>query len=156
MVGSLLAVSIIDSILVFLFKWGVYAALFIMVIVVFRLGKISWKDSLIVLGYVFSVSIVYYIASLSLVSTLHPISTNMTLQPSNQTTIEEVNNLIWANWGQTPAFYAVYYLGWVVQIWMAILSCVAIHFLQNFSWKKAALVSAIASFINFFITGTLW
>jgi hypothetical protein len=140
---------IIDALFVFILKWGIYVAIFIMILIVFRLEKFSWKNLLIVIGHIFSTSIIYYGANIPLTLTLPSISTNMTLQDVNQT---KVNELVWKNWSTQPAFYAINYLGIVVFVWTAILGCIAIRFLCDFPWKKTIMVTALASFMIFFIT----
>ncbi|MEM2916876.1 MAG: YIP1 family protein [Candidatus Bathyarchaeia archaeon] len=149
MAGVLITNFIIDALFVFILKWGIHAAVFIMILMVFRLGKISWKELFIALGYTFSVAIIYYGLSVPLTMTLQPVYTNMSLQDVNQT---RVNQLVWEKWSTHPASYAINYLSIVIYVWTAILSCIAIRFLYEFDWKKAGIVTALASFMNFFLT----
>jgi len=106
----------------FFLSWGIYGGLLLLVLKIFG-GKIgSWKESFLVLGYLFSVTVIYNVV-ITLLAVILP---------------------AW------PYSFVVYF-GLLGNVWIAALSAIAMRSLYGLSWKKAIGISVMANLAVFLL-----
>jgi hypothetical protein len=151
-----LSSTVVSSAFDILLRWLIFAGLLWLTLKVFQPQGSPFKTILIVVGYAFAIMFVYVTLDMLSVSQLpllyfpnnviFPL-TGREIQAASATT----NNIYNAYWIPTiayDAFVGVWYLshGWTIGLFT-----IALKTLQNFSWKKAALISIIAYVMALFV-----
>jgi len=143
----------------FFVEWSLYAILLLLTIKLSRSEAGPWSVLFIVIGYTFSIRIIRVLVDTFLVSTLP--SLVFPLKAWNPIAGEEkLSNMLWvdiqqASWYPTLAYNLRFFLLFAVHAWAIALFAIAIHFLREFAWKKAASISITAYLIHIFIMGFL-
>ena len=106
----------------FFLSWGVYGGLLLLAVKIFGEKVGSWKESFLVTGYLFSVTVIYHVA----------ITLSAVILP-------------------TWPYFLIVYFGLMGNVWIAVLSAIAIRSLYVFSWKKTIGISVIANTTAFLI-----
>jgi len=151
---------LINTAIHFFINWLMYAAVLFLIIKVLRIKTGPWAVFYIIIGYVFSVTIVYVLANIALSSALPSVN----LPPAAwkawdpQATDEEaeaareiINQKLQENWHPLWTFQALPYLSYAIDVWTAALCAVAIRSSYEVTWSKAIGISAIASVIVLFL-----
>ena len=125
--------SLMMSALGYFINWGVYGGILILVIKLFGEKVGSWKALFVVVGYLFSVRIVYLLVTVALIPTLP------------ETRLENLIQI----WYSTLQYQTILYFGLVTDVWMAALCTIAVRLFYTFTWKKAIGITVLASVINF-------
>jgi len=125
--------SLMMSALSFFLNWGVYGGILLLVIKLFGEKAGSWKELFVVVGYLFSVRIVYLLVTVALIPTLPEVR------------LENLAEI----WYPTLPYQAILYLSVVTDVWMAVLCTIAVRFFCNFTWKKAIGIAVLVSLLNF-------
>ncbi len=128
--------SLIMSAPSFFLNWGVYGGILLLVIKGFGEKVDSWKELFKVVGYLFSVRVVYLLVTL----------VSILMLP--ETRLENLAQI----WYPTLPYQTILYFGLVMYVWMAALCTIALRFLYTFTWKKAVSISVLANFINYILT----
>lgn len=134
--SSVIIISSRDAAIAFFLNWAIYGVFLLMFTVMFRGKTGSLTRFFVVIGHVFIVTAVYILVVALLFSTLP------------QVTAETFQEKWVSNW----VLQFGYYLDFAFKAWMAVLFAIAIRFFSQLTWRKAAVVSAIASIIGFFFT----
>jgi hypothetical protein len=143
----------------FFLDWIIYAVLLYVLLRGIREEVGSLSELFIVIGYAFSVAIVYLLIGIPLFSSLSPVQLPLEAQAwrlpleAAEATRKAASDLMsqiylesW-NWAYTLLAFFRY----AIDVWMAVLFVIAIHSLYEISWKKAAAVSATAYAARFLL-----
>jgi len=154
--GGLVVSSLINTAVHFFINWMMYAAVLFLIIKVSRIKTGPWAVFYVIIGYVFSVTIVYALANIALISALpsinlppvawkawDPQATNEEAQAAR----EIINQKLQENWYPLWAFQALPYLSYAIDVWTAALCAIAIRSSYEVTWSKAIAISAIATVI---------
>jgi len=158
--SGLVVSSLINTAVHFFINWLMYAAALFLIIKVFHIKTHPWVVFYVIIGYVFSVTLVYVLVNIALISALPSIN----LPPvawkawDPQATNEEakaareiINQKLQENWHPIWTFQALPYLSYAIDVWTAALCAVAIRSSYEVTWSKAIVISAIASVIVLFL-----
>lgn len=121
------------SALGFFINWGVYGVILLLVIKVFGEKVGSWKALFVVVGYLFSVRIVYILTTAMLVPMLPEVR------------LENLAQI----WYSTLPYQVILYFSLLTDVWIAALCTIAVRFFYTFTWKKAIGISVLVSLLNF-------
>ena len=125
--------SLMMSALGFFIYWGIYAGVLLLVVKLFGEGVGSWKALFVVVGYLFSVRIVYLFVTAVFITILPEVR------------FENLAQI----WYSTLPYQTILYFGFVTEVWMAALCAIAVRFFYAFTWKKAICIAVFASLLNF-------
>ena len=125
--------SLMTSALSFFAYWGVYGAISLLVVKMSSEGVGSWRAFFVVVGYLFSVRIVYLLVTVGLIQMLPEV---------------RLENLAQV-WPSTLPYQTILYFSFATDVWMAVLCAIAVRFFYSFTWKKAVWIAALASLLNF-------
>lgn len=151
--------SLTTSAFRFFLGWSLYSVLLFFAIKLTGSEAGPWSVLFIVIGYIFSINVVQVLVDAILVSTLPPLV--FPLKAWNPIPGEEglanrlLDDIYQTNWGPTLAYNLTLPLAFGFYAWTIALSTIAIHFLREFTWKKAAGVSITAYLIYIFVRGFL-
>jgi len=132
----------------FFLAWSLYAALLVVTAKLSRSEAGPWKVLFIVIGYTFSIRIVHLLVDALLVSTLPPLV--FPLRAWNPIAGEEklasklIDDIYQTSWYPTLSYNLSFGFVFVVHAWTMALFTIAVHFLREFPWKKAASISITA------------
>ena len=149
--------SLMNAAFSFLVGWSLYAVLLLLTIKLSGSEAGPWSVLFIVIGYTFSINIVHVLVDAFLVSTLPPLV--FPLKAWNPIAGEEglasmlINDIYQTSWYPTLAYNLTLPLMFAFYAWAIALSAIAIRFLREFTWKKAAGISITAYFIYLFVRG---
>ncbi len=135
----------------FFIGWSLYSLLLLLTIKLSRSEVGPWSVLFIVIGYTFSIRIVYVLVDAFLVSMLPPLV--FPLRAWNPIAGEEelasklIDEIYQTNWYPTLVYNLSLSLMFAVYAWTIALSTIAIRFLLDFTWKKAATISITAYLI---------
>ncbi|KPV63809.1 MAG: Yip1 domain protein [Candidatus Bathyarchaeota archaeon BA1] len=148
--------SLTNTAFSFIVNWVMYSALLLLIIRFFRVETGPWQVFFIITGYVFSVTIIYVLANALLISTLPTL--RLPLKAWNPITDEEkkaaqiiINQIYQEGWGPNLAYQVGIYFSYTIDLWIAGLMAIAIHFSHELPWRKAVYASVIATVINLFL-----
>lgn len=151
-----LSSTVVSSVFDILLRWLIFAGLLWLTLKVFQPQGSPFKTLLIVVGYAFAIMFVYVTIDILSISQL-PILyfPNKVIFPLTGREIQTVslatNNIYNTYWVPTVA-YDVFVGAWYVShVWTIGLFSIALRTLQNFSWKKAVLISIIAYIMALFV-----
>lgn len=137
--------------IVFFVEWAVYTVSLLVIAKLFGKDTGPWKGFFITIGFFFSVTVVYNLITAASFWTFPVLKLPMkAFPPANVEELESYYGLINEKWSPALTFRLYQLFPYLVVIWMAVLSAIAIHSLCKITWKEAATISAIASFINLF------
>jgi len=134
--SGVIIISSLNAAIAFFFNWAMYGVFLLIVMAMFRGKTGSLTKFFVVIGHVFIVTTVYILVIALLFSTLPQFTTE---------TYQE-------KWVSNWVFQFGSYLDFTFKAWMAVLFAIAIRFFSQLTWRKAAVVSAIASILGFFFT----
>lgn len=149
--------NLTQTAMLFIFNWIIYAGVLLLVMRTFREKRGSWRTFFVLVGYAFSIMLIQSAVSAVLIVTLPEIhfSNLSTWPPSTQDEVTIASNKIQEIWGPIPAFQAVTYLNFFyinfIDIWLVLLSVVAVHAFSETTWGKAVMISATAFTFRFFL-----
>ncbi|UCE16609.1 MAG: hypothetical protein JSV12_03095 [Candidatus Bathyarchaeota archaeon] len=151
--------SLATSAFSFFLGWSLYSVLLFFAIKLTGSEAGPWGVLFIVIGYTFSINMVQILVEAILASTFPPLV--FPLKALNPIPGEErlanrlLDDIYQTNWGSTLAYNLILPLAFGFYAWAIALSAIAIRFLREFAWKKAAGVSITAYLIYIFIRGFL-
>jgi len=151
--------SLTTSAFRFFLGWSLYSVLLFVTIKLTGSEAGTWSVLFIVIGYTFSISVVQILVDAILVSTLP--SLVFPLKAWNPIAGEEelagrlLDDIYQTGWGPTLAYNLTLPLAFGFYAWAIVLSTIAISFLREFTWKKAAGISITAYIIYIFVRGFL-
>jgi len=125
--------SVMTSALGFFILWGIYGGALLLVIkLVFGEKVGAWKTLFVVVGYLFSVRIVYLVVTVGLLSALPDI---------------RLENLAQV-WYPTLPYQVMLYSSFATDVWMAALCAIAVRSYYSFTWKKAIGIAVLAGLLT--------
>lgn len=149
--GFIISYSLIAATFVFFFNWVIYAAFVLLFLVVSRGRLGSLTRFFLVIGHIFVVTTVYVLVNAFLFIVLPVVSLPLqTWPPQTEEQIEAVTQIFREKWYSNVAFQLGYYLDLAFSAWTAVVCAVAIRFFSQLTWRRAAIISAIASIISLF------
>ena len=153
---SRFAVVLIRSFYGLFLNWVTYAGILFLLLRVFNEKSVPLRPFLIVVGYTFSILILYVAISSVLISTFPQVHLELSLWTSSvpddmRTVIDLVNQA----WGPTVASSLITILSYAFQFWLMLLGAVALHVSTETKWAKAALISIVAYLASIILTGLL-
>jgi len=153
--GGILPPVLIQTALLFFFNWVIYAGVLLLVMRAFSEKKGSWSPFFILVGYAFSILIIQSAAITLLIATLPEIHLNITSWPPPVRDEVTVARSFSETWGPTLANQALAYLTFplinFIDIWLVLLSVVAVQAFSETTWGKAVMISATAFVLRFFL-----
>jgi len=154
--GTRLTFVLVQSAFSFLLNWMTYTSVLLLITRFFG-GKSSlWRPFFIVIGYAFSVIVVYFAIEALLFSTLPEIHFEMSVWSSGTPEdILNINNKFSEIWGTTLAYQAERYISLAFQFWLVMLGAIALHTSIEIKWGKAIMISVLAYFTTVVITAIL-
>lgn len=153
---SRFAVVLVRSFYGLFLNWITYAGILFLLLRVFNEKVVPLRPFLIVVGYTFSILILYVAVSSVLVSTLPQVAIPLdkwTSQDSKD--MQDVAKLVNDTWGPTIASSLINILSLVFNFWLMMLGAVALHISVETKWTKALLISIVAYLASIILTGIL-
>jgi len=151
--------SLITTTFSFFLGWSLYAVLLLLIIKLSGSEAGPWSMLFIVIGYTFSIRIVHVLVDAFLVSTLpqlvFPLKAWNPIAGEEELASKLVDDIYQTSWYPTLAYSLTLPLVFAFYAWAIALSVIAIHFLREFTWKKAASISITAYVIYIFVRGFL-
>ena len=139
--STVIIVSSLNAAVSFFFNWATYGVLLLMFIVLFHKKTGSVTKFFVVIGHSFIVTAVYILVIALLFLTL----------PHVQVTAEIFEEQWVSNW----VYQLGIFLDFMFEAWLAVLFAIAIHFFSQLTWRKAAVISTIASILGLIVTRLL-
>lgn len=151
-----IAAVLIQGALFFAENWLLYAGVLFLVMRVFGQKGGSWRLFFILMGYAFSIMIIQSVVSALLFATLPEIhfSNLSTWPPSTEDELAIASAGIQENWGSMPAFQALVYFNFpvnIIDIWLVLLTVMIVHTFSEITWGKAAMISVTAFILRLFL-----
>ncbi len=153
MFSSFIVSSMVDAAFIFFMNWVVYAGVLLLMAKMFRARDSSFKTFIIIMGYAFSVFIIYRLISTLLISMLPVARLPVKEWPPAAGETDIVNQRLREAWYPTLPYQLGTYLVVVINAWAVSLCIIALHLLHKTEWKRAAAISLTAYMIHFFILG---
>jgi hypothetical protein len=117
----------------FFILWGLYGGILLLIIkIVFGEKECPWKTFFVVVGYLFSVRIVYLLVTVALIPVLPEVR------------LENLAQI----WYPTLPYQVIGYSSFITDAWMAALTVIAVRSFYTFTWKKAIGIALLASLLN--------
>jgi hypothetical protein len=139
--SAIIIISSLNAAVAFFFNWAVYGVFLLMFIVMFHKKTGSLTKFFVVVGHSFIVTAVYILVIALLFSTLS--YTQVTAR-----TFEE-------QWSSNWVYQLGIFLDFIFEAWRAVLFAIAIRFFSQLTWRKAAVISIIASILGLIVTRLL-
>jgi hypothetical protein len=139
--STVIIISSLNAAVAFFFSWATYGVFLLMFIVMFHKKTGSLTKFFVVIGHSFIVTTVYILVIALLFSTL----------PHMQVTAKTFEEQWTSNW----VYQLGIFLDFIFEAWMAVLFAIAIHFFSQLTWRKAAVISTIASILGLIVTRLL-
>jgi len=156
---SWFAGSLVTTTFSFFLGWSLYAVLLLLIIKLSGSEAGPWSMLFIVIGYTFSIRIVHVLVDAFLVSTLpqlvFPLKAWNPIAGEEELASKLVDDIYQTSWYPTLAYNLTLPLVFAFYAWGIALSVIAVHFLREFTWKKAASISITAYVIYIFVRGFL-
>jgi hypothetical protein len=151
-----LSSTVVSSAFDIFLRWLIFAALLWLTVKVFQPQGISFRTLLIVVGYAFAIMFVYLTIDILSISQLPSLYfPNKVIFPLTGREIQvasvATNNIYNTYWTSTIAYDAFIGVWYVSHVWMIALFAIALKTMQNFSWKKAVVISVMAYIIALFL-----
>jgi hypothetical protein len=138
----------------FFLNWITYAGLLFLLVRVFHEKPFPLRPFLIVVGYTFSILILYVAISSVLISTLPQVHFELNFWTSGAP--KDIQTVIDQAWGLTAASSLLNVLSFAFQFWLMLLGAVALHASTETKWGKAILISMVAYFASIILTALLF
>lgn len=151
--------SLMTTAINFFLAWSIYGILLLLIIKMSGSETGSWGVLFIVIGYTFSIRIIHVLIETFMVSTLPPLVFPLKawnpIAGEEELALKLIDDLYQTNWYPTLVYNLTLPVVFAFYAWAIALSTIAIRFLREFAWKKAASVSITAYLIYIFIRGFL-
>lgn len=153
---SRFSVVLIRSFYGFFLNWIAYAGILFLLLRVFKEKSVALRPFLVVVGYTFSILILYGAVSSILASTLPQVVIPLDLWTSQnaqdmQTVTQTINN----TWSPAVAYSLINALSYIFQFWLMLLGAVALHASIETKWAKAGLISMVAYLASIILASLL-
>ena len=135
---------LLQVVLTFAMNWVLWAGILILVARLFNEDLGQWNVFFVVIGYSFIATVVYTLINLVPLSTLPPL--NVPLD------VNALNALLDVTWRPLLTYQVWLYIPVIGEIWIAALGAVAVHVRKEMSWRKAAIIAAVAFAIRFILS----
>lgn len=146
---------LIETAFTFFFNWLIYSGILLLVMRGFGEKVGTWRPFFVLVGYAFSVSIVQWAVGALLFTTLPEVHLQVTSWPPTQQDQAIVNLNLSETWGPTIAYKALTYITFpymnIIDVWLVMLSAIAVRAFSGVAWRKAALISTSAFLIRFLL-----
>jgi hypothetical protein len=148
----------------FFLDWIIYAILLYLLLRGIHVDVGSLTELFIVIGYTFSVEIIYPLIGAPLFSSLPSVQLPLEAQgwrlPSGASEATKkmasdlMNKIYLESWNGTYTFLTTFltFVQYAIGAWMVSLFVIAIHSLYEISWKKAIAISVTAYAVTFLLT----
>jgi hypothetical protein len=148
--------TVLTSVFDILLRWLIFAGLLWLTVKVFHSQGAPFRTLLIVVGYAFAIMFVYVtidIFSLSQLPLLYfPNKVIFPLTSREISVSSSVSSsILTTHWASTAPYNIFIGIGYVSYAWTIGIFAIALKTLQNFSWKKAVLISMIAFIIALYV-----
>jgi len=141
--------------LVFIFNWGIYAGILLLIMRAFGEKQGTWRRFFVLIGYAFSIMIIQWTVSALLIATLPEVHLQITLWPPTGKDEAIVARGLAETWGPTLSFRALTFLTFTyinfIDIWLVLLSVVAVRAFSATVWRQAIMISTTAFLVRFFL-----
>jgi hypothetical protein len=154
-VGTLVFFSLIDATRDFFVNWVAYAAVLLVTLRLFQEQTGPWKPFFTVVGYVFSVSVIYVLVNAILFAVLPELKLPAQTWPPTAEEFSAVQVLVQESWEPTLAYNFGLILPYIIDGWIGLLLAVAVHSLCGTTWKKAVAIAVVASVLGFLTASVL-
>jgi len=152
--GNYIAFSLMSTVIGFFLTWIVYVGSFFIVSLGAHQRIGSWRALFVVIGYAFAIAIPGILVRAILYSTFpalsFPISSWL---PSTSDDYIRAGVIIEHYWYPNIVYQYSPFANLILDIWIVVLCAVSIRALGELSWKRAAVFTAFAYFIKFFLFG---
>jgi len=147
--------AISNTVFLFFINWIIYAVILLLVMRAFGEKGGSWRPFFVLVGYAFSVTIIQWAVSALLIATLPEIHLQNTSWPLSKQDQDMFTSKLSEVWDPTIAFQAwkslnFFYVN-VIDIWLMILSVIAVRAFSETTWNKAVMISISTFLIRFFL-----
>lgn len=149
-IGATLLPTLLQNLLGLILSWVAYSGVLFLLARFFGKKSISFNIFLTVVGYTFSVLVIYGAMAALLTSFLPEIHFEASVWQSG--TSEEINNTYYAVWGTTLAYRLVDYLGLVFMFWLVFLGAIVVRVSNEISLIMATVLSFAAYFASNMLT----
>ncbi len=150
-VGTLIVSALLDATIVFFINWVVYAAVLLVTVKLFQEKTGPWKPFFTVIGYVFSVSVIYVLVNAVLFAVLPELRLPAQTWPPTAEEFSAVQVLVQERWEPTLTYNVGLILPYIIDGWIGLLLAVVVHSLCETTWKKAMAIAVVASVLGFFM-----
>jgi len=150
-VGTLIVSSLLDATIVFFLNWVVYAAVLLVTVKLFQEQTGPWKPFFTVVGYIFSVSVIYVLVNAILFAVLPELRLPAQTWPPTAEEFSAVQALVQERWEPTLTYNFGLILPYIIDGWIGLLLAVVVHSLCKTTWKKAVAIAVVASVLGFFM-----
>ncbi len=151
--------SLMTTAFSFFLGWSLYAILLLLIIKLSGSEAGPWSMLFIVIGYTLSMRIVESLVNTFLLSMLPslvlPLKALNPIPGEEELASKLIDDIYQTSWYPTLAYNLIWSLGFAFITWAIALSVIALRFLREFTWKKAASISIIAYVIYIFVRGFL-
>lgn len=153
---SRFAVVLTRSFYGFFLNWITYAGILFLLLRVLNEKSVALRPFLVIVGYTFSILILYVAISSALISTFPQVHLELSKWiSSDPEAMQEVAYAVNGTWGSTLASSLINAISLVFQFWLMLLGAVALHVSTETKWAKAVLISMVAYFASIILTGLL-
>jgi len=149
---SRFAVVLTRSFYGFFLNWITYAGILFLLLRVLN-KSVALRPFLVIVGYTFSILILYVAISSALISTFPQVHLELSdWISSDPEVMQKVANAVNGAWGSTLASSVINALSLVFQFWLMVLGAVALHVSTETKWAKALVISMVAYFTSVILT----
>jgi len=153
--SNYILIVLFQTAFLFFLNWLIYAVILLFFMRMFGERSGSWRSFFILVGYAFSVLIVQSAVGALLMASLPEVHLQITSWPPSDQDAESVNSSFNELWGPTIAFKALRFLTYplinIIDIWLVLLSVIAVRVFSELSWGKASKIVGTAFLIRFFL-----
>lgn len=149
-IGATLLPTLLQNLLGLIISWVAYSGILFLLAKFFGKKSISFNIFLTIVGYTFSVLVIYGAVAGLLASFLPEIHFEASVWQSG--TPEEIGNIYYAVWGTTLAYKLADYLGLVFMFWIVFLGALVVRVFNETSLIMAIALSFAAYFAGNMLT----
>jgi len=150
-----LSLILIETVFAFSINWLIYAGFLLVILRAFGEKGGSWRPFFVLVGYAFAVTIIQWAVGALLFATLPEVHLQVTSWPPTEQDEPTVNRNLSETWGSTIAYRAWAYISFpfinVIDVWLVMLSVIAVRAFSGITWGKAVTISTTAFIIRFFL-----
>ena len=148
---------LVQSFYRFLLSWIFFAGILFLMTRLLGERSFPMRHFFVVVGYAFSVVVVYGAISSLLITTLPQVHFETTVWSSNtREAAQTIQNIINQEWIPTATFSVLNILGFVFPFWLMLLGSIVLHVSSDTKWVKAVLISLVAYFASIILTTLLF